>query len=226
MKYSGIIFDFNGTLFWDSEKHAKAWIEFSKRLRGKAFSEEELRKYMFGRTNADIITYALGEKTNDEIIKKYTYEKEALYRQMCFDDADNIKLADGVENLLNFLKQKNIPFTIATMSEKVNVDFFIKIFNLAQWFDISKIVFDDGTIQGKPAPDIYLKAANNLGLAPQECIVFEDALSGINAAKSAKIGKIIAVASMENPAFYQKLDCVSLTIKNFNEFDRNILKKN
>ena len=106
MKYSGIIFDFNGTLFWDSEKHAKAWIEFSKRLRGKAFTEEELQKYMFGRTNADIITYALGEKPNDEIIKKYTYEKEALYRQMCFDDADNIKLADGVENLLNFLNNQ------------------------------------------------------------------------------------------------------------------------
>ena len=53
--YKGIIFDFNGTLFFDSEKHQEAWREFSKRLRDHAFTDEEMRDYMFGRTNEDII---------------------------------------------------------------------------------------------------------------------------------------------------------------------------
>ena len=58
--YKGIIFDFNGTLFFDSEKHLEAWREFSKRLRSYPFTDEEMREYMFGRTNEDIIAYLIG----------------------------------------------------------------------------------------------------------------------------------------------------------------------
>ena len=62
MKYKGIIFDFNGTLFFDSKKHLEAWREFSRRLRGTAFTDDEMRKYMFGRTNEDIIAYAIQKR--------------------------------------------------------------------------------------------------------------------------------------------------------------------
>ena len=62
MSEKGIIFDFNGTLFWDSQKHYDAWIEMSKRLRGYPFNDYEMLHYMFGRTNAAIIEYAIGRK--------------------------------------------------------------------------------------------------------------------------------------------------------------------
>lgn len=222
MSYNGIIFDFNGTLFWDSELHMEAWREFSKRLRGTQFSDEEMLKYMFGRTNEDIIAYAIGKRPSPELVKKFAVEKEQVYRDMCKRHPEIFKLAPFAEEFLDYLKANNIPRTIATMSEKENVDFYIKEFHLEKWFDVEKIVYSDGIIPGKPAPDIYLIAAKRLGLDPKNCIVVEDAISGINAAKNAGIGKVVAIASMENPDFYSELG-VDLIITDFKDY-KEILK--
>ena len=223
MKFDGVIFDFNGTLFFDSKKHYDAWKLFSKKIRGTEFSDDEMRKYMFGRTNEDIITYALGQKPDKELCEKLSKEKEALYRNMCLEDKENFHFAPNAENLLDFLCKNNIPHTIATMSEKDNVDFYIKEMKLSRWFDIDKIVYDDGSIPGKPAPDIYLKAAEMIGVNPQSCIVFEDAISGIQAANNAGIGMIIAIASLENESLYKNMECVSQIITDYNKFDKNLL---
>ncbi len=222
MIMKGIIFDFNGTLYWDSQLHYDAWRDFSKLLRGYEFTQEEMRDKMFGHTNEDIIEYAIGRKPSKEMVEKYAKEKESLYRKRCLLDKENFKLAPGAVEFLDFLKENNIPRTIATMSEWDNVEFYIREFNLEKWFDIDKIVYSDGTIPGKPAPDIFLIAAEKIGLAPKDCIVIEDAIAGINAAKSAGIGKIIAIDSLEPIEFYQKIDGLSGIIKNFNEIDRTM----
>ena len=220
----GIIFDFNGTLYWDSKLHYDAWREYSRILRGREFSDEEMREKMFGHTNEDIIEYAIGRKPSKEMVEEYAKEKEALYRKRCLEDKASFKLAPGAVEFLNFLKEKNIPRTIATMSEWDNVEFYIKEFNLAEWFDIDKIVYSDGKIPGKPAPDIFLIAAKRLNLNPADCVVVEDALAGIRAAQSAGIGKIIAIASLEPVEYYKKIDGVDKIIRNFNEMDRTIFK--
>lgn len=220
----GIIFDFNGTLYWDSQLHYDAWIEFSKKIRGYSFTKEEMRDKMFGHTNADIIEYAIGKKPTNEMVDKYAKEKEALYRKRCLLEPENFKLAKGAIELLDYLKENNIPRTIATMSEWDNVDFYIKNFHLENWFDLDKIVYSDGTIPGKPAPDIFLIAAENIGLKPQDCIVIEDAIAGINAAKNANIGKIIAIDSIEPIEFYQNIEGLAGIIKDFTEFDKNLLE--
>ncbi|MBQ8458477.1 HAD family phosphatase [bacterium] len=222
--YKGIIFDFNGTLYWDSALHKQAWREYSKILRGEMFTDEEMVKYMFGRTNEQIIGYAIGKQPTPEMVEKYGQEKEALYRQMCLKDKGNFHLAEGAIEFLDFLKENEIPRTIATMSDKVNVDFFIESFNLEKWFDIDKIVYSNGIIPGKPAPDIYEIASKNLGLEPKECIVVEDALSGIESARSAGIGKIIAICSEESPELYKSIPCVTGIINNFNEIDRSFFE--
>ena len=220
----GIIFDFNGTLYWDSQLHYDAWREFSAILRGTSFSDEEMRDKMFGHTNEDIIEYAIGHKPSKEMVEKYGKEKEALYRKRCLLKPDEFHLASGAVELLDYLKEKNIPRTIATMSEWDNVEFYIKEFHLEKWFDLDKIVYSDGTIPGKPAPDIFLIAAEKIGLNPSDCLVIEDAIAGINSAKNAGIGKIIAIASLEPLEFYQKMEGLSGIIKDFNEFDRNLLE--
>jgi len=220
----GIIFDFNGTLYWDSQLHYDAWREFSAILRGTSFSDEEMRDKMFGHTNEDIIEYAIGHKPSKEMVEKYGKEKEALYRKRCLLKPDEFHLASGAVDLLDYLKENNIPRTIATMSEWDNVEFYIKEFHLEKWFDLDKIVYSDGTIPGKPAPDIFLIAAEKIGLNPSDCLVIEDAIAGINSAKNAGIGKIIAIASLEPLEFYQKMEGLSGIIKDFNEFDRNLLE--
>lgn len=220
-RYKGIIFDFNGTLLFDSEKHLEAWREYSKHLRGTPFSDEEMRDYMFGRTNEDIIAYAIGKKPDPELVERLGLEKEAVYREMCRNDRENFKLAPHAEELLDYLCENDIPHTIATMSGIENVEFYIEEFKLEKWFDLDKIVYANGKIPGKPAPDIYLIAANNLGLKPEECIVLEDAVSGINAAANAGIGKIIAIASMEPVELYKKMPSVGEVITDFEQLDRS-----
>ncbi len=218
----GIIFDFNGTLYWDSKLHYDAWREFSKIIRGYSFTDEEMRDKMFGHTNEDIIEYAIGKKPSKEMVEKYGKEKEALYRKRCLLDPENFKLAPGAIEFLDYLKENNIPRTIATMSEGDNVEFYIKEFKLEKWFDLDKIVYSDGTIPGKPAPDIFLIASEKIGLNPKDCLVIEDAIAGINSAKSAGIGKIIAIASLEPLSFYQKIQGLHQIIKSFDEVDRNL----
>lgn len=224
--FKGIIFDFNGTLYWDSHLHKQAWREYSKILRGTMFSDEEMVKYMFGRTNEQIIRYAIGKQPTPEMVAEYGDEKEELYRQMCLKDKEHFHLAKGAVEFLDFLKENGIPRTIATMSDKTNVDFFIEHFHLEKWFEIDKIVYSDGIIPGKPAPDIYQIAAEKLGLQPKECIVVEDALSGIKAAEDAGIGKIVAICSEEPPELYENIPAVTGIIKDFNEFDKSLFECN
>lgn len=216
--YKGIIFDFNGTLFFDSKMHYDAWKDFSAKLRGTPFSDKEMREHMFGRTNKDIIAYAIGKIPEDELVEVLGEEKESLYRQKCRELGKDCKLAPYATDFLDYLKQENFPRTIATMSNKNNVDFFIEQFKLDKWFDLEKIVFDNGKIKGKPAPDIYLQAAKNLGLNPKDCIVIEDAISGIQAAHSAGIGRIVAIASMEDISLYENISEVNKVIKDFSNF--------
>ena len=137
-------------------------------------------------------------------------------------DCDTIHFDVESTNILDFLKEHNIPRTIATMSEWCNVEFYIREFKLEQWFDIDKIVYSDGSIPGKPAPDIFLIAAEKIDLLPRDCLVIEDAIAGIKSAKAAGIGKIYAIASMEPDEFYQNINGVDKIIHNFDEIDRNI----
>lgn len=221
MKIKGIIFDFNGTLFEDSKLHEDAWRDYSKILRGTSFSDEEMHKYMFGRSNEEIITYAIGRKPTPEECLKWANEKEAHYRQMVLNNPECIHLTDGAEEFFDYICEKGIPHTIATGSEKTNVDFFVETFNLKKWFDVDKIVYDDYKIKGKPDPAIYLKALEIMGLNAEETLVFEDSYSGITAANRANIGRIVAIN--ENPDNFPHKDKVFKVIKNFKEVDESIL---
>ncbi len=218
----GIIFDFNGTLFWDSQLHYDAWRMFSEKLRGYPFTDDEMRKYMFGRTNKDIITYCTGKVPSDDVVEKLAYEKESLYREQCLKDKEHFKLAPGAVEFLDWLTENDIPRTIATMSEWQNVEFYIKEFNLAGWFDLDRIVYSNGKIKGKPDPEIYQIACRNLGLPPEDCIVIEDAISGIESAHRAGIGKIIAIASLESHELYKQFDYLYQIVDRFEEIDKSL----
>ena len=218
----GIIFDFNGTLFWDSQLHYDAWRMFSEKLRGYPFTDDEMRKYMFGRTNKDIITYCTGKVPSDDVVEKLAYEKESLYREQCLKDKEHFKLAPGAVEFLDWLTENDIPRTIATMSEWQNVEFYIKEFNLARWFDLDRIVYSNGKIKGKPDPEIYQIACRNLGLPPEDCIVIEDAVSGIESAHRAGIGKIIAIASLESHELYKQFDYLYQIVDRFEEIDKSL----
>ncbi len=211
----GIIFDFNGVLLLDSHLQEAAWNECALELRGREFSKEELDHRVHGRTNADTLTYLLGRTLSPGELVQYIDLKEGIYQRMCLEHKGEFKLAPGAAEFLDYLKDTGKAFTIATSSWVSNLRFYFEHLPLAKWFDYDKVAHDDGTVQGKPAPDLFLKAAKNLGLAPADCIVIEDARSGIQAAHRAGIGKIIAFVPSEKQAAFAQLAGVNDTMEGF-----------
>lgn len=113
-------------------------------------------------------------------------------------NSPDFHLAPGLPAFLDRLREEKIPFTIATAAGKNNVRFFFEHLNLERWFDPEQVVYNDGTLPGKPEPDLYLKAAGRLAISPEDCIIFEDSLSGIEAAKRAGSRRIIGISSMKS----------------------------
>jgi beta-phosphoglucomutase-like phosphatase (HAD superfamily) len=223
MPYSGMIFDFNGVLWWDTPLQARAWGQMALRLRGTALTSTEMEERIFGWTNRDGMEYLAGHPLADAEIQRLIEEKESFYRQLCLELGQEFRLSPGAEGLLDFLARNAIPRTIATASEKTNVDFFVRYLQLNRWFDPDAIVFDDGVRPGKPAPDIYLQAAANLGLAPSRCVVVEDAISGIRAARAAGIGHIIALVTNSTREKLSREEGVHETVENLGQVDRQRL---
>jgi len=216
-----VIFDFNGTMFFDTDKHVEAWKIYLRELCGKDISNEEYHKHVHGKINADILTYYMNRTLEISECDQLAEGKEKIYRDLCSLDTANLKLVDGLPDLLDFLKAQKIPFSIATAATKNNLDFYFEQFGLGRWFTMEQIVYDDGTIRGKPEPDIYLKAASRLGVNPQDCIVVEDSPSGIKAAERAGIGKIIAIRGKDTDAT-KSMPCVSAFIDNYVGFEKLI----
>ncbi len=195
----GVIFDFNGTMFLDSPLHERAWIEMAAKLRREPLGIEEFYLNLQGRTNLQIIRYLLGYEPSESQLKSITEEKELLYRTRCAAPGGLHHLAPGVEDFLDMLKPTGIPFTIATGSYRPNVEFYFSHLQLGKWFDINNVIYDDGTYPGKPAPDIFIKAAEVIGVKPADCLVFEDSYAGIRSAVGAGIGRIVTVESTLDP---------------------------
>lgn len=192
----GVIFDFNGTMFFDEAFQKQSWITFLENKTGRSISEVEFQEYVHGRNAEDTLCYFLNRKLSREEVAVLEEEKEVVYRRLCMECPEAFRLAEGLPRFLDQLIQREIPITIATASGWNNVRFFFEQLHLDQWFDIHKVVYNDGTIPGKPEPDIYRKAAENINVDIENCMVFEDAKSGIEAAKRAGAGWIIGVASM------------------------------
>jgi len=219
MKYKGLIFDFNGVLLLDQELHDEIWKKYAKKISGKNVTDEEIEKKFHSRTNKGVLEYIFDKKLDPEDVEHYASEKESIYRDRARDLGSTYHLAPGASELLDELKQRGIFFTIATSSPKVNVDFFNERLHLDTWFDMSKVVGDDGRFPGKPAPDIYLHAAQLLALRPEECVVIEDARSGIAAAHAAGIGHIIAIGPKERHIELRAIEGVDEVIERLSEVD-------
>ena len=211
--YKGVIFDFNGTLFFDNDKHILAWGEISKMLRGKGITEEELLEHFNGVPNQKIVTYLLGREGIAEEVEKYSQLKEEFYRKFCLEDQEKFHLVDGAVEFFNYLKEKEIPFTIASASIKANIDFFVKEFKLAKWINPEDIVYDDGSYENKVA--MFLDAAKKLGVDIKDCMIVEDSVSGIYSAYLAGCRNIMVIDSSGKAEEYKSLPGVVKVISNF-----------
>ncbi len=225
MGRKGLVFDFNGTLFWDTWQNREAWKAMSRRLRGTEFSDAE-SALLNGRTNPATIEYLLGHAPTPQEIARISEEKEEMYIALCLGHPQRLRLAPGAEQLLDTCKALGVPLAIATSCGAGNLARYIEWFDLHRWFSDDRITYDRGLFPGKPHPAVYLAAAKTLDLRPQDCIVFEDTRSGIESAIAAGIGRIWAVASeMADIETTSHMPGVSGTLLNFRDFDLSYIEE-
>ena len=208
-----VIFDFNGTLLLDDSINMLSWKKYAKRKFNYNLTDEEYHKYNGTPGETWIEGITKGKIIGEEAIK-CREEKEQQYRED-LSNAD-IDLIKGSKEFFNELKIRKIPFTIATSSNKENVELYFEKFGLNQWFDFNKISYTDGTFKGKPNPDIYLLAAKKIGVNINKCIVFEDTKSGVKSAYTAG-AKVIGMSAGRPSENIWKFEKVVEVINDFSE---------
>lgn len=195
---SGIVFDFNGTLFFDSEYHLRAFDQLKYELTGEHMDMAEMESTCAGVPNVEIFRRLSDGTLTKEECEAYSRRKEELYRKLVAETPGGPHLCNGAEQLFSYLKESEIPFTIASASIKENIDFFIETFHLDQWIEPSLIVYDDGTYRDKTA--MFEEAFRRLKTEGKR-LVLEDSVSGIRCASLCN-AEVIAI---DSPSLREKM---------------------
>lgn len=186
-----VIFDFNGTCIFDSKYHNKAWQMYIEELSLNPVSDRDVSLWIMGKTPKEILEHFLGYELTDSMVAQFSEEKERIYRKLLMED--DVSLAPGLKDFLNYLLLAQIKRTIASTADAWNMKMYFEKYNLDMWFKWEDVVINDGKILLKPHPDIYLAAIEKLGVSADKIVAFEDSESGVEAAYAAGIRHIIAV---------------------------------
>lgn len=173
-----VIWDMDGVLADTAPYHLSAWQE-TFRKRGVKFTADDFQ-YTFGRRNDSIISHILGQPATPEEIEAIAREKEATFRRMI---GQNIKALPGVVKLLQSLQEHGVKMAIASSTPMENIQLITATLGIADYF--RAIVTGQDVTEGKPSPQSFLLAAKRLGVKPGDCVVIEDAVAGVTAAKRA-----------------------------------------
>lgn len=183
----GILWDMDGVIANTAPFHFQAWRDtFTKR--GVKFTKEDF-DHTFGLRNDSIIRKILGKKISAEDIEVIAQEKEANFRHRL---PPALQPLPGVIQLLKALKDAGFKMALASSAPKENLDLLTLKLGVKEYFDA--VVSDKEAKKGKPSPDLFLLAAEKLKVPPHNCIVIEDAIAGVAAAKAAQM-KCIAVTN-------------------------------
>jgi len=175
------VFDMDGVIVDNRAFHFRAWEMFT-REHGLAFDHEYFKNHLFGRVNRDILLGLFKGSLNDRDAALFAAEKEALYRKLY---KGNVEPAEGLVDFLRKLRTAGVTMAVATAAPRVNLDFVLDEAGLRSYFDV---LVDIASVRaGKPAPDLYLKAAKELGRKPEECVAFEDSYPGVESALAAEM---------------------------------------
>lgn len=211
MSIRAVIWDMDGVIVDSGPLHFKAWQELAGE-RGIEFTEVEF-KNLFGMRNPDILNKLFG-KLSPEELKYLSSKKEDNFRSLV---RLGVKAMPGVIPLLQKLKATGIKQAIASSTPLQNINLILTVLKISEMFDT--IVSDEDVTYGKPAPEAFLLAANRLGVSPEGCLVIEDAIAGVKAAKNAGM-KLIAVT---NTVSGSELELADLVVDSLEEVDLDLI---
>lgn len=175
------IFDWDGVIVDSSRRHEESWERLSAE-EGRSLPDGYFHAG-FGMKNDVIIPELLGWSGDPEEIRRLSLRKEELYRQIVLEKG--IKPLPGTKRWLEMLREQRIPCVIASSTHRKNIEQALEIIDFGSFF--ADIISAEDVTRGKPDPDVFLTAARRIGKSPSECIVFEDAPAGIEAAHRAGI---------------------------------------
>ncbi len=204
------IFDLNGTMIDDMQFHVKAWYHVLNDDLGAHMSWDEVKSHMYGK-NAELLVRVFGrDKFTMEEMNTISIEKEKRYQQ---EYRPHLRLIPGLNEFLQKAYEQNIPMAIGSAAIMFNIDFVLDNLNIRHFF--RTIVSADDVIYSKPDPETYSKAARQLGVEPANCLVFEDAPKGVEAALNAGMKSVVLTLLHERHEFGQYPN-VTRYIDNYN----------
>lgn len=174
------IFDMDGTVIDSMPHHADSWMDFAKK-HGLTMPKDELMRCTTGRTGVECVRLLLSQPDMDDALAwELVHAKEQIYRDSF---APIFKEVHGFTAFYAAVRRRGLAVAIGTAGDRHNVDFALGHLKMSPAPDA--IARGDEGLSGKPDPAIFLKAAERIGVAPEHCVVFEDAPYGIEAARRA-----------------------------------------
>jgi beta-phosphoglucomutase len=182
----GAIWDVDGTLVDTAELHFEAWASVCREL-GRDFTRADFAA-TFGRRNPEIIEALFGPRFSEREVADIGERKEVLYRAAA--TARGVSLLPGAAELLKGLHEAGVRQAIGSSAPRANLDLILRLTGVERHFDA--VIGMEETQRGKPDPQVFLVAAGRLGVPPGRCVVFEDAVAGVQAARAGGM-KCVAV---------------------------------
>ena len=177
--FAAVLFDLDGVIIDTTGLHYRAWEEFG-RAHGHVPSRDELLATN-GRRAGEVLRVWFGEGLSEEEAAALVLERETLFNRLLATEP--VSEVPGVREFLEALRRAGVPRAVATSAVPMNAELSLSRLGLRGMFDARLTAAD--VVRGKPDPEVYLKAASALGVAPTACLVIEDAVLGVRAALAA-----------------------------------------
>jgi beta-phosphoglucomutase len=190
----GILWDVDGTLVDTAEQHFLAWQQLSAEI-GRPFTREDFAR-TFGWRNPEIIRTLYDPAADDAKCDSLALRKETLYRDMV--RAGATQLLPGVRELLAAFAAAGWPQAVGSSAPRGNLDLLLAATGTRDYFQA--IVSGEDVTRGKPDPEVFLKGAAGIGVDPRRCVVFEDAVAGVEAAAAGGMACVAVTFVGHHPA--------------------------
>lgn len=209
-KYKAFIFDLNGTMINDMAFHEKAWFDILNNEMDAGLSQAEVKKQMYGK-NEEMLRRVFAHRYSEEELAAYALKKENIYQE---NFKPYLNLIEGLPALLKKAQAHGIKMAIGTAASSFNLNFVMDNLNLHELIDAT--VSADEVTTSKPNPEVFLRCAEKLGIAPGDCLVFEDAPKGVEAAENAGMDAV-AVLSYSEQEEFEPYDNLIAQIKDYRD---------
>ncbi len=205
-----LIFDMDGTIVDNMGVHTAVWLEILAEF-DVTMTRLEFQSVSAGMTNPELLRLLVDPAMTDETVATIAQRKEARYRE---EYASLMEPLAGLLPLLRQARQAGLVLAVATAANQGNIDFVMN--GLQMWDCFDAIVGADDVARGKPHPDLFLLAAERLNVPPADCLVFEDAMTGIEAGRRAGMS-VVGVATSHSTAELAAQSGVRKTITDFSQ---------